>query len=103
MDSPSSIEFAAKNGLNCLMWLPTIASLKSRFEIYANAKSEVEQRDVPMGDMLFLSEGGRVTRVHGAFVSDSEVERIVSHIRKQENPDYIDEIVEEKEDRKSVV
>ena len=50
------------------------------------------------GDMLFLSEGGRVTRVHGAFVSDSEVERIVSHIRKQENPDYIDEIVEEKEE-----
>ena len=36
------------------------------------------------GDMLFLSEGGRVTRVHGAFVSDTEVEKIVSHIRKQE-------------------
>ena len=51
------------------------------------------------GDMLFLSEGGRVTRVHGAFVSDSEVERIVSHIRKQENPDYIDEIVEEKDEK----
>ncbi len=50
------------------------------------------------GDMLFLSEGGRVTRVHGAFVSDSEVENIVSHIRKQENPDYIDEIVEEKDE-----
>ena len=46
-----------------------------------------------------LSEGGRVTRVHGAFVSDSEVERIVSHIRKQENPDYIDEIVEEKDEK----
>ena len=44
------------------------------------------------GDMLFLSEGGRVTRVHGAFVSDSEVENIVSHIRKQENPDYIDAV-----------
>ena len=51
------------------------------------------------GDMLFLSEGGRVSRVHGAFVSDSEVERIVSHIRKQENPDYIDEIVEEKDEK----
>ena len=51
------------------------------------------------GDMLFLSEGGRVTRVHGAFVSDSEVERIVSHIRKQENPDYIDEIIEEKDEK----
>ncbi len=50
------------------------------------------------GDMLFLSEGGRVTRVHGAFVSDSEVEKIVSHIRTQENPDYIDEIVEEKDE-----
>ncbi len=50
------------------------------------------------GDMLFLSEGGRVKRVHGAFVSDSEVEKIVSHIRQQENPDYIDEIVEEKDE-----
>ena len=49
--------------------------------------------------MWFWSEGGRVTRVHGAFVSDSEVERIVSHIRKQENPDYIDEIVEEKDEK----
>ena len=47
------------------------------------------------GDMLFLSDGGRVTRVHGPFVSDSEVEKIVTHIRKQENPDYIDDIVEE--------
>ena len=47
------------------------------------------------GDMLFLSEGGRVTRVHGPFVSDSEVEKIVTHIRKQENPDYIDDIIEE--------
>ena len=54
VDSPSSIEFAAKNGLNCLMWLPTIASLKSRFEIYANAKSGVEKRDVPMGEGLSL-------------------------------------------------
>ena len=55
------------------------------------------------GDMLFLSEGGRVTRVHGAFVSDSEVEKIVSHIRKQENPDYIDEIVEEKEEANDLI
>ena len=63
VDSPSSIEFAAKNGLNCLMWLPTIASLKSRFEIYANAKSEVEKRDVPMGEGIAL--------VRDCFIADT--------------------------------
>ena len=50
------------------------------------------------GDMLFLSEGGRVTRVHGPFVSDSEVEKVVTHIRRQENPDYIESVIEEDKD-----
>ena len=47
------------------------------------------------GDMLFLTEGGIVTRVHGPFVSDSEVEKVVTHIRRQENPDYIESVIEE--------
>jgi alkanesulfonate monooxygenase SsuD/methylene tetrahydromethanopterin reductase-like flavin-dependent oxidoreductase (luciferase family) len=45
------------------MWLPTIASLKSRFEIYANAKSEVEKRDVPMGEGIAL--------VRDCFIADT--------------------------------
>jgi len=50
------------------------------------------------GDMLFLTEGGIVTRVHGPFISDSEVERVVTHIRRQENPDYIESVIEEDTD-----
>ena len=38
VDSPSSIEWAAKNGINTIMWIPTVKSLKKRFEIYKNAR-----------------------------------------------------------------
>ena len=54
VDSTSSIEWAAKNGINCIMWIPTVKTLKKRFEIYKNAKSEAEKRDVPMGEGISL-------------------------------------------------
>ncbi|HWB48368.1 MAG TPA: DNA translocase FtsK 4TM domain-containing protein [Stellaceae bacterium] len=47
------------------------------------------------GDMLYMAGGGRVTRVHGPFVSDEEVERIVSALKARAEPDYVDEITEE--------
>ncbi len=46
------------------------------------------------GDMLFMAGGGRLTRVHGAFVSDTEVEKIVAHLKKQGKPDYVQEVTE---------
>ena len=54
VDSTSSIEWAAKNKINCIMWIPTVKTLKKRFEIYKNAKSEAEKRDVPMGEGISL-------------------------------------------------
>ena len=54
VDSVSSIEWAAKNGINCIMWIPTIKTLKKRFEVYKNAKSETEKKDVPMGEGITL-------------------------------------------------
>ena len=39
-----------------------------------------------MGDMLYMANGGKVTRVHGPFVSDAEVEEIVSHLKRQGVP-----------------
>ena len=36
------------------MWIPTVKTLKKRFEIYKNAKSDVEKRDVPMGEGITL-------------------------------------------------
>ena len=54
VDSTGSIESAAKNGINCIMWIPTVKTLKKRFEIYKNAKSDTEKRDVPMGEGISL-------------------------------------------------
>jgi len=50
------------------------------------------------GDMLFLPGGGRMTRVHGPFVADQEVERITDWLRAQAEPDYVEEVTEVDED-----
>jgi len=47
------------------------------------------------GDMLFMAGGGRVTRVHGPFVSDDEVEQVVEDLKKQGSPEYLSEVTEE--------
>ncbi|WP_309084191.1 DNA translocase FtsK [Chelativorans sp.] len=48
-----------------------------------------------MGDMLYMAGGGRIQRVHGPFVSDSEVEHIVSHLKSQGTPDYLEAVTED--------
>ncbi|MGE3334718.1 MAG: DNA translocase FtsK [Rhodospirillaceae bacterium] len=47
------------------------------------------------GDMLYMAAGGRVTRVHGPFVSDKEVEEVTAHLRAQAVPDYVEAVTEE--------
>ena len=54
VDSTGSIELAAKNRINCIMWIPTVKTLKKRFEIYKNEKSETEKKDIPMGEGISL-------------------------------------------------
>lgn len=54
-----------------------------------------------MGDMLFMAGGGRIQRVHGPFVSDGEVEDIVSHLKVQGTPQYLEAVTEEDEDAAS--
>ena len=44
------------------------------------------------GDMLYMAGGGRITRVHGPFVSDDEVEKIVAHLKTQGRPAYLDAV-----------
>tara|TARA_B100000029_G_scaffold500360_1_gene572005 strand:+ start:517 stop:2634 length:2118 start_codon:yes stop_codon:yes gene_type:complete len=44
------------------------------------------------GDMLFMSSANRIKRIHGAYVSESEIEKVNSFLRSQGKPDYIDEI-----------
>jgi S-DNA-T family DNA segregation ATPase FtsK/SpoIIIE len=50
-----------------------------------------------MGDMLYMAGGGRISRVHGPFVGDEEVEAVVSHLKKQGRPEYLDAVTEEAE------
>ena len=47
------------------------------------------------GDMLYMAGGGQITRVHGPFVSDEEVERVVSFLKNQAEPHYITEVTED--------
>jgi len=49
------------------------------------------------GDMLHMVGGGRISRVHGPFVSDEEVEEIVKHLKAQGTPEYIEDITVEEE------
>jgi len=53
------------------------------------------------GDMLFMSGGRNIQRVHGAFVSDAEVVALASHLKEQGEPDYCEKILEAQEDEQS--
>ncbi len=50
------------------------------------------------GDMLYMAGGGRISRLHGPFVADDEVEKIVSFLKAQGAPEYVDAVTEEVED-----
>jgi S-DNA-T family DNA segregation ATPase FtsK/SpoIIIE len=50
------------------------------------------------GDMLYMAGGGRIQRVHGPFVSDQEVEEIVSHLKAQGAPEYLDAITADEDE-----
>ena len=50
------------------------------------------------GDMLYMAGGGRVTRVHGPFVSDEEVEHVVAFLKSRGKPQYLEEITEDHDD-----
>lgn len=50
------------------------------------------------GDMLYMASGGRVTRIHGPFVSDEEIEKVVNFLKTIAEPEYIDVAVHEDEE-----
>jgi S-DNA-T family DNA segregation ATPase FtsK/SpoIIIE len=47
------------------------------------------------GDMLYMAGGGRISRVHGPFVADREVERVVDHLKEQGTPEYLEAVTAE--------
>jgi S-DNA-T family DNA segregation ATPase FtsK/SpoIIIE len=50
------------------------------------------------GDMLYMAQGGRVTRVHGPFVSDTEVEAVVGYLKQQGEPTYVEDVTRDDEE-----
>ncbi len=50
------------------------------------------------GDMLYMAGGGRIRRLHGAFLSDSEVEKVAQHLKKQGKPVYLEEVTKDQEE-----
>src|SRR5207247_6036786 len=56
------------------------------------------------GDMLYMVGGGRISRVHGPFCSDEEVEKVVRHLKSQGTPQYLEAVtVSEEEDEDGAV
>ncbi|HZW46148.1 MAG TPA: DNA translocase FtsK, partial [Microvirga sp.] len=50
------------------------------------------------GDMLYMAGGGRITRVHGPFCSDEEVEQVVAHLKRQGRPQYLEAVTAEEDE-----
>ncbi|HEU5017801.1 MAG TPA: DNA translocase FtsK 4TM domain-containing protein [Pseudolabrys sp.] len=51
------------------------------------------------GDMLYMAGGGRISRVHGPFVSDDEVEKVVRHLKSQGQPEYLEDVTASDEEQ----
>jgi S-DNA-T family DNA segregation ATPase FtsK/SpoIIIE len=48
--------------------------------------------------MLYMAGGGRIQRVHGPFVADDEVEKVVAHLKAQGVPEYLESVTEEEDE-----
>jgi S-DNA-T family DNA segregation ATPase FtsK/SpoIIIE len=54
------------------------------------------------GDMLYMAGGGRITRVHGPFCSDAEVENVVTHLKRQGEPVYLEAVTADDEEPEEI-
>jgi S-DNA-T family DNA segregation ATPase FtsK/SpoIIIE len=70
----------------------------SKFDSRTILGEQGSEQLLGQGDMLYMAGGGRITRVHGPFVSDHEVEEIVAFLRAQGEPAYVEEVTEATED-----
>ncbi|MCY4032237.1 MAG: DNA translocase FtsK [Hyphomicrobiales bacterium] len=50
------------------------------------------------GDMLYMSGGGRIERIHGAFLSDEDVEKVARYLKQQGAPDYLLDVTEQNDE-----
>ena len=70
----------------------------SRFDSRTILGEQGAEQLLGQGDMLYMQGGGRITRVHGPFVEDVEVEEIVAYLKQQGAPDYLDEVTDDDEE-----
>jgi DNA translocase FtsK len=70
----------------------------SRFDSRTILGEQGAEQLLGRGDMLFMEAGGKIQRIHGPFVSDDEVDRVVQFLKSQGNPEYIDTITDESSD-----
>ena len=66
----------------------------SKFDSRTILGEQGSEQLLGQGDMLYMAGGGRITRVHGPFVTDGEVEDIVAFLREQGEPHYVEEVTE---------
>jgi S-DNA-T family DNA segregation ATPase FtsK/SpoIIIE len=76
--------------------------VSSKFDSRTILGNEGAEKLLGKGDMLLMTAGGRTTRIHGPFISDSEVEKIVQSLKKQGLPEFDDEILKEEDDENLV-
>ncbi len=66
----------------------------SKFDSRTILGEQGSEQLLGMGDMLYMAGGGRIQRVHGPFVGDDEVEKIVAFLREQGEPNYVEDVTE---------
>ena len=66
----------------------------SKFDSRTILGEQGSEQLLGQGDMLYMAGGGRITRVHGPFVTDKEVEDVVAFLREQGEPAYIEEVTQ---------
>ena len=76
--------------------------VSSKFDSRTILGSEGAEKLLGKGDMLLMTAGGKTTRIHGPFISDNEVEKIVQSLKKQGLPEFDDEILKEDDDQDSI-
>ncbi len=72
--------------------------VSSKFDSRTILGDEGAERLLGKGDMLMMTAGGRTTRIHGPFISDNEIEKIVKSLRKQGLPEFDEEITKDDAD-----
>jgi DNA segregation ATPase FtsK/SpoIIIE, S-DNA-T family len=80
--------------------LPTRISFQvtSRIDARTILGEQGAEQLLGQGDMLYMAGGGRITRLHGPFVSDGEVEAVAKYLRTQGQPQYVEDVTAIAED-----